>query len=634
MLESIRNHAQGWIAWVIVGLIIVTFALFGIEQYAQTENTVEVAEVNGDVITGTEFVSLYNRQKQRLQTQFGDMFEQVVKDKDLREQVLNTLIESKVIQQWADSHNMVISNQQLSAVIQSIDVFHKKGKFDEATYESVLQNNGLNKAVFEYDQRQYLLENQVKQLTSSSSFSTSFQTAILAGLQFQERKLNYLRIDQKPLAKLAPVSDKAIAKFYESHKDAYVIPKKVTVDYLLLSQKELAKGIVVTDAKLKEYFDENQDEFTSPEQRKASHILIRVDAPGQEAKALKKIEAIQTKLAAGESFEKLAKANSDDPGSASLGGDLGLFQQGMMVPEFDKAVFSMKVGQVSKPIKTDFGYHLIKLVAIEPKKVKSFAEVKSVVEEQYRLKAAEKKYYDLLEQLNTLTYEQPDTLVPASDVMGIAIKTSTPFARSGGKGQIESNQKVITAAFSEELIKNGNNSSTIELSPTSSVVIRVNTVIPAQQETLADVSADIAKEIQRQAGVKASADLAKGILEKVRAGTSLTDMVKPGVEIKMIGWVNRENRLVLPQITAALFKAPKPLKGKASYVMTTLPTGDSLVIEVEAVKEGVMPTDKAIQNQLKNTSAQIFSEAEIDARIEVLLLEADIQKRAAYLTIK
>lgn len=634
MLQKIRENSQGWIAWVIVGLIIVTFALFGIDQYAQSEKTVVVAEVNGEEITGVEFLSFYSRQKQRLQTQFGDMYEQVVQDDVLREKVLDALIESKLISQYSSDGNMLISDVQLASLIQSSDIFHKDGKFDEATYNSILLRNGLSVARYEYEQRKFLTETQFKNLTASSVFSTESQQQDLAEIQYQQRQFNYLRVDQHPLAKMTKVSSDQVSEFYNMNKENYVVAEKVKVDYLLLSQKYIAKKVTVKDADLEAYFQDNQDQFTFAEQREARHILVRVDSPQQEEEALNKIKDIQAKITAGEDFGKLAKEYSDDTGSANVNGDLGKFQQGMMVPEFDKSVFSLSEGEVSEPVKTDFGYHLIKLTKIHPKYIKKYDDVKAEVEESYRNKEAEQLYFNLLDKLNTLTYEQPDTLESAASAIEVDIKTSAPFSKTGGEGVIESNPKVITAAFSEEVMKNKVNSSSIELSPTSSVVVRINEVIPARQKDLKEVATEIEQEIKKRAGKKASYDLAKEILAKVTLGDNLQSFVKAGVEFESKGWVERENNVVLPQLTRSLFKAPKPADGKSSFVISTLPTGDSVVIELLGVKKGKLPVSKEAVEQLKNTTKLIQSEAEIKARIDALLEKADISKRENYKLLK
>lgn len=633
MLQSIRERAQGWIAWIIVSLIIITFALFGIEQYSHGEKKTSVAVVNGEDVSATDFLKLYHRQKTRLQQQFGDMYDQVVKDDKLRDQVLDALIESTVIEQWAKSHHMAITDAELAMVIQSAKVFQKDGKFDQQTYETLLSRNGLTVGGFEQEQRDFLLETQARQLTSASEMTPNSLFDHLVDLQYQERKMNFLTIDQNPLAKMAVVSDDQMQAYYNSHKADYVIPEQVSIDYVLLSEDELAKKVKATDDDLKAYYQDNKDQFTEPEQRQASHILIRIDGKTTAEQALKKAQDIRKQILAGAKFSEMAKKYSQDPGSAKLGGDLGLFQQGMMVPAFDKAVFSMKLNEVSEPVKTNFGYHLIKLTKIEPKRTKTFAEVKSDVEAMYRKKQAEKQYFDLLDKLNSVAYEQPDTLQPASDVVGIEVKTSAPFSREGGDDELTQNHKVIKAAFSQDVMK-GNNSSSIELSPTSSVVIRIHQKIPEKQQTFDEVKDEVEQSLRKDAGVKASADLAKGIMDKVKAGASLKSMERDGVTYQQTDWLGRQNRKVLPQLTAAMFKAPKPKDGKPSVSTAKLPSGDSVVIQVTGVREGKKPENKEELQQLKDSVAGVLGDAEVHARIKALLAAAKIEKKPIYKKIK
>ena len=634
MLQAIRERAQSWIAWVIVSLIILTFALFGIEQYAQGEKTIVVAEVNGEDISANDFMALYSRQKNRLQTQLGEMYDQVVKDEELRDQVMDALIESKVIQQWAESHNMLVSDEQLAMSIQSAPVFQKDGKFDEATYKEILLRNGLNVARFEYEQRNFLIENQNRQLTLASVFSTNAQAKQLAELQFQQRKMNYLRVDKRPFMEKAQITPEQIQAYYDENQAEFVEPEKVKIDYVKLSQDDLSKKVVVTDEALEAFYEDNKDQFTDPEQRQASHILIRIETEAQESEAQEKIAEIQKKLAEGADFAELAKENSQDPGSASLGGDLGMFQQGMMVPEFDKAVFSMNVGEVSEPVKTEFGFHLIKLMKIQPKKTQPYEDVKTEVEQQFRMVEAEKEFFDLLEKLNTTAYEQSDSLQPAADVVGLEIKTSEAFSDIGGGDEVTSNPKVIAAAFSEDVKKSGLNSAVIELSPTVSVVVRLNEVIPQREKPLDEVKASIEQKLKRKQSIDESYKLAQQLLEKLNAGETMATLEAPGVEYYSTDWLSRENREVLPQITQALFKAPKPSADKPSYSLYQLPTGDSLVIQVVEVKKGQMPDNPELVNQIKQTVMQIMGDAEVEARVQAMVADAEVVRKDIYKTLK
>ncbi|HHS99689.1 MAG TPA: peptidylprolyl isomerase [Thiomicrospira sp.] len=634
MLQAIRDHAQGWIAWVIVGLIILTFALFGIDQYARGDKVVVVAEVNGEQITANQFLTLYNRQKQRLETQFGELYDQVVKDEELRNQVLDALIESEEIRQWAENNGMVISDQQLAAAIHSADVFQKDGKFSQAIYEEVLLKNGLNIARFEYEQRQFLSENQYRNLTQTSSFATSSEVEQLAGLQGQQRNVNYLRIDQRPFLKTVVVTDEMVADYYNKHLDDFVEPEKVSIDYIELSQKEMAKNIPVTDDIIQAYYADNNAQFTLPEKRQAKHILIPIEADTEEAvaKAEKTVAEVQAKLAAGESFESLAKTYSKDPGSADSGGDLGSFEQGMMVPEFDEAVFSMKVGEVSEPVKTEFGYHLIKLVKIEPKQTQPLDDVKEEVIAQYQAQEAEHKYFDLLEKLNTVAYEQSDSLEPAADATGLKVKTSKLFSKEGGEGLLLSNQKVINAAFSDDVLKSRLNSASIDLEPNHAVVIRVNTHQDARQKKLEEVSASIKEALTRKAAIAESAKLGETLLAKVKAGEDPESLMKDGVEWNTVGFIERNAQNLLPQMVAEAFKAPKPVDDKPSWTSFALATGDTILLEVTEVKTKALTEEQ--KAPLKTAFSELFATSELAARLQDLKMHSDVVKKEVYKTVK
>lgn len=634
MLQSIRSHAQGWIAWVIVGLIILTFALFGIDQYARGDKVVVVAEVNGEDITGNAFLTLYNRQKTRLQEQFGDMYDQVVKDEELREQVLDSLVESEVVRQWAKNNGMTISNQQLASAIHSASVFQQDGQFSEKVYEEVLLRNGLNIARFEYEQRQFLLENQFRSLINSSRFATDYEVNQLAELQGQERNVSYLRIDQRPFLKTVQVTDEQVNAVYQANLTDYVEPEKVSVDYIDLSQAEIAKGIEVNDDIVKAYYEENKSMFTLPEKRHAKHILISLEAdtPEAEAAAQATLAEVQAKIAAGESFEELAKIYSKDPGSATSGGDLGSFEQGMMVPEFDEAVFSMEIGQVSQPIKTDFGYHLIKLEGIDAKKSQPFETVKAEVTQQYKMQEAERQYFELLEQLNTIVYEQTDSLEPAADALGLKVQTSEMFSRAGGPDDILSNAKVQLAAFSEELLKEHLNSAAIELSANRSVVIRVNQHQEARQKSLDEVSAGIKEQLVREAAIKQAAALGQTLLAKVEAGENPESLMQSGVEWNTAGWVARNSQTLLPQMVTEVFKVAKPEEGKASWGSFQLSTGDTVLLRVSAIR--IAPLDDEQKAPLRAAFSELFANAQNEAHLKALVAKAEVIKKPEYETIK
>lgn len=636
MLRAIREHAQGWIAWVIVGLIILTFALFGIDQYAKGEKTVVVATVNGEEISANQFSNLYSRQKNRLEQQFGEMYDQVVKDEQLREEVMQSLVESEVIRQWSAKHDLRVSDQQLAMTIHSATVFHKDGQFDQANYEDILMRNGLSVARFEFEQRQFLIENQMRQITQASAVAMPFQVQKLLALQTQQRQFNYLQVEQTPFLATVEVSDEQVNAFYQENQTDFIAPQQVSLDYIELSQEALANNVEVTPEILLAHYESNESSFVLPEKRRASHILIATQE-GNEAsakEALDKITDLKEQIAKGADFAELAKQHSQDPGSAKMGGDLGLFQQGMMVPEFDEAVFNLQKDQVSEPIKTDFGYHLIKVVHIEPKETQAFESVKAEVETAYREQQADKQYFDVLEKMSTAAYEQSDSLMPAADAAGLTIQTTSLFQRQGGETPLTSNSKVQAAAFSEDVLKSRLNSSVIELSPKSAVVIRVNQFVAERQKPLDEVKEVIVAELKRTKATQAAADLAEELLAKVQSGVDPKSLQGPGVEWTMVTWVGQDNRSVAPQITAEVFKMPKPSAEQSTFKTLQLMTGDAVVLALMGVKQSEEAIPDEQVKQMKDTLQGVYATAEVDARIKALVAEAKVVKKAVYQTLK
>jgi len=636
MLEFIREKAKGIIAWAIIILIAVPFALWGINNYFTGDKGVIVAEVNGEKIPAGEFLRAYQRERQQLQQQLGEAFDEKVDDEKLRQRILEQLIESRLIQQWAREHHMAISDAQLAAVIQSAPIFlDEKGRFDHRKYEQLLANNGLSVAQFEHLQRQFLLEQQYRNLTLASSLATAAEVSQLVALQQQQRKAGWIEFDLKPYLARVKVSDQQIADYYAAHKDEFVEPERVVVDYVLLDKQQLARQIQPDEATLKQFYADNRELYTEPEERRVRHILIRAkrgDKASEEA-ALAKIRQIQAELKQGKSFAELARTHSQDPGSAAVGGDLGYFQQGMMAPEFDKKVFSMKKGEIAGPVQTDFGYHLILLEDIKPRRVLPYDKVKDRVLQAYRQQQADKRYYDLLEKLNAIAYEQPDSLEPAAEAIGGKVQTTAPFAKGQGTG-LFAHAQVSEAVFSDDVYNQHLNSPVVELGNDKALVVRLNKIIPSRQLTLAEVKDRIRKRlIHEQAVSQARADAQK-VIEALRQGSSPQKVLKPGMTWQAPRWLSRERVSAPSAIQQAVFKAPKPHDGKPGLQLITLPDGAPVIIVVEAVRASADKVPEVIRTQLKLALRGLYGESEVAYRIAQLKKAADIEINEAYLTLK
>lgn len=630
MLLAIREKVQGWVAWAIVLVLIVPFALWGIDQYATGDRTVIVAEVNGDPITGQAFLQLYNSQRMRLRQQFGDMYDQVVEDETLREQVLESLIESRLVQQWAAQHGMLISDQQLAAVIESADVFYENGRFSQALYQDILSRNALTVAQFETEQRQFLLENQYNLLSAGTGFVMPNELEWLFALQNQRRNLDYIRVDQRVFVDRVEISEEDKRAFYQHNIDDFIDPESITLEYLVFSQENIAQNLSIEEEEVRQFYDMNPGFFILPELRRARHILIR-DADLE--KAYEKIAEIEQKIAAGEDFAKLAETYSQDPGSAINGGDLDYFEQGMMVPEFDAVVFEMAVGEVSQAVETDFGVHLIKLESIQQASTQPFDEVKDEVRAQMRLEMAEAEYYQLLEAVNTLAFEQPDSLEPLLAIMDADIKVSAPMTREGFVEGVLSSARIVETAFSDDVLKSRLNSQAVEVGGNIAVVLRVKDYQPEFQKDFAEVEEDITRSLTRQATIAKSAALAEELLAQLEQGVEAESLITEGVEWHPVGWIERQGAQVLPDISQAAFRAPKPVDDQPVWTQAQLFSGDTVLIRINKVDVVENEETRVLMPQFEDALAEIFAEAEIKARIERLKQDARISKRTNHLSL-
>jgi peptidyl-prolyl cis-trans isomerase D len=616
MLSFIRERSKGVVAWVIVVIIIIPFALFGLDQFTSGDRIEVAAKVNGEPIQANEFARALENVKRQYQESFGDMYTSLVQEDKLRQQVLDDLIQRSAIDQQMQKEGFGMSDQLLAQVIQSQQMFQDKGVFSVQRYDEVLKNNGFTKERFEQAQRQFMLRNQLEGMVTTSEVIGLSELKALAGLESQEREIGYLRIDHRPFLSKVSVSEAEIKSYYEQNLARFKAPEQVSVDYVRLSVEDLAKSIKVTDEQLQTYYKDHPEKIQLPEKRNVRHILImspqEADATATEA-AKNKVEGLLAQIKQGADFAELAKTNSEDPGSADRGGELGFFQRGDMVPEFEAAAFALtKEGDLSEVVKTSYGYHLLQLVAFEAAKTPSFAEVKELLAQELKIELALKEYNAKLEQLKTLTFEQDDSLKPAAEKLGLTIQSSPLMTAEGGEGVFAAPQ-VIEASFSSKVVKDKLNSAVVDVQMGDSMVVRVNQYQESRDKPLAEVSDEIRSLLQRQAAFAQAAELAKTVLAEAKASTKAPEaLVKEGIEWKSSQWMTRNFDQVLPEILSAGFKAPKPAKDQISWVSHQLSTGDTVLIRVSAVR-----TDEAklvkVADDLKGAAVQVFADAELEA---------------------
>jgi len=630
MLQTIRDRAQGIVVWTIVGLIIITFALFGLSSYLSGGAKSNIAEVNGSEITQTQLTRAQQNYLQRMQQMLGKNFNPDMFDNDMvKQQVLQGLITREVIQQHVKDVGLEPAPQQVVSYIQSIPAFQEDGHFSNERYQQVLRVQGIAPEQFEHDIASDLAVDQMRNGIIQSAFVTQAELQRYARLKNQQRDIGYLVLGLDSFEKQIKPTDEQVEAFYNANKESFMTPEEVSVNYLELNLNTLAERYDVSEDEIKQYYQSNRDSFVKkPEQREARHILIKIDADQTEAEAKKKIDELRQKIAKGADFAELAKEYSQDPGSASQGGELGYFGRNVMDPAFEKVAFSLKPGEVSQPVKTPFGYHLIKLEKIRSETITPLAEVKDKIRHELQMRQAEQDFYQQVDDLNRYSYEMPDSLAGVADKLGLEVKHSSLFTRRGGKG-IFGNPKVINAAFSDEVLQQGRNSEPVELSDTHVMVLHVNKHQPAQQKSMADVRSEIVTQLKRQQAQQLAITTAEQLRSELQSGDKSGEQLARQYKVKWLkpGYISRQpdaKSKLDKAIRQEAFRMPKPDKQQASAAIARLGDGNIAVLELYAVRDGEVDKEpaKIKTDRLRLSSA--FGDSEYQATLQSLRSKADI----------
>jgi len=597
MLQFIRERAQSWIAWVIVILIIIPFALWGINQYFDGGKEIPAAKVNDAEISPQRLQQVYFQQQQRLRQMLGDNYRpEMFPEEQMRQQVLDGLIEQELLVQTATASGMRIGNALLAATIYSVPGFQIGGQFSQQAYESALRNSGIGDAKqFEADLRRDMLTQQLYAGIARSDFATATEQRTMQQLYGQQRDIGFLLLPLADFIAKAQVGADEVQAYYDAQGALFMQPEQVRIAYLELSAEQIAHGITVGEDELRTRYQAQLANYSSPEERHARHILILVE-PGAdaaaEAAARAEAEKLLQQVRGGASFADVARKSSQDPVSAQEGGDLGFFGRGVMDKAFEEATFALKPGQVSELVRSAFGYHIIRLEAVRGGSTKAFAEVREQLLAEIRNERAEQQFYDQAEQLANLAYEHPDTLDEAARQLALSIKQSEPFSRRGGPG-ILGNPRLVTAAFSEDVLARGNNSEAIEVGRNHLVVLRVAQHQPEMRRPLEAVRDDIVSRLRRDKASAAAREAATALQQQLQQGGDPA-LIAKGARAK---WqrqdgVTREDGSLDAAILRATFAMPRPAAQPRWETLVTS-AGDVAVLGLYAVRDGEVAEGEA-----------------------------------------
>lgn len=620
MLQAIRDKVTGWIAYGIIFLISVPFALWGVNSYLGGGEVAPAATVNGEEITVRELEQAYALYRQRLARLFGGTIPQAFGSEEaLRQQVREQLIEEYALRQYIDERRYRIADADLNQMIRGRQEFQRDGQFDSSIYQAQVRSLGMTPVGFEENLRSSAAVQQFQQGLQATAFTLPSTKQKFDSLRNQTRKLRMLtyRVDAEQIE----IGEQEIEAYYESQAERYMTPEQVKIDYIELSLDSVKQGIEVPEADVFARYEANRAAYTAPEVRTASHILIKSGDEDQEQQGLEKITEIRNRIVAGESFADLAREYSEDPGSASDGGNLGEIETGVMVPSFENALFSMQVDELSEPVKTRFGWHLIKLHEIKGGETRAFESMRSELEDELKTELAENQIYDLVEGVANLAYEQPDSLAPAAEQLGLQLRSSDWFSRVSGDG-IAAEPQVRQQAFASEVLQQGLNSEGIELGSERIVFLRVNEHRDAQQQSLEEVRETVIQDLRRVRTNELANAAGSAGLDELEAGKSLQLLAEEwNAQVEDLGFVGRNQAEIDAAIRNRAFGMGKPDQGPL-FNGLALGNGEYVIVELSAVQSNEDASDEQSLNGL--TAA--VGEADFRAAVDVLSSRAEVTR--------
>ena len=591
MLQAIREKAQGWIAWAIVILISIPFALWGIQEYLGVGSEPEVAIVDGTKITQRMLDERTRDFRENLRLSLGDNYRaDIFEESALKKQVRDAMVEEMVLAKSAEDWNLRTSDMQARGFIASIPAFQRDGRFDQQAYDTAVRNRGMSRAGFEQNLRQDMVLEQLRGGVRDTAFTTQADLDTRVRLAQEKRTLAYARVPAQGYRDQVGFTQAELRDYYQASLDRYRTPERVKLSYLLLDATKIGGSVEVTDEALRQHFQDHKSEFVAREERALRHILVAVAAGAGEEdvrKAEDKANALLMQIRGGGDFASLAKENSDDPGSSGNGGDLGWVEQGLMVPPFEEAAFALAKGAVSDLVRTDFGFHIIQVTDIRGGSDAGFDEMRDQVEAAYRKLEAENLYFDYAERLAESAYENSASLMPAAEALGLEVQTTDWITRDSVLPGALNSPRAMNAAFSDDVLVERHNSELIEVDQQQAIVLRIAEHEPAGVRSFEDNVAAIEQDYRREKASDEAARAGAEVLAQLEAGGRTLDQVasEHGWQLEQPGAVGRHAPGVPAEILARAFGLA-PSQDKPRYVGVVSAEGDYLLIAVLAAQGG------------------------------------------------
>ncbi|WP_421203011.1 peptidylprolyl isomerase [Aeromonas enteropelogenes] len=626
MLDKLREGAQGKVAKVILGLIILSFALAGVGSYLNGPARTAPATVNGTDISAAALENAYRNERARMESQMGEAFSQLAANpeymKQFRRGVLDRLIDQALLDSKAHELGLRVSDEQIKQAIVAMPEFAEDGKFNNDRYLQLIRRAGMTPEMFSESLRQDMVRQQLMGALVGTEFTLKGEAEQIDKLYNQTRDLRLVRLAAANYMGDVQVSDNELEQFYKTNSARFMNDEQVKVDYLLLDAANLGKNIKVSEQDAQDYYDQHQDLFQRPERRQVAHILIPF---GKDEKAAEKqADELLAKAKSGEDFAALAKANSSDTFSAKKGGELDWFEKGVMDPAFEQAAFALtKAGDLSGVVKSPFGFHIIKLLAVEPAQTKPFADVKEETIARLQTDKAKEQFFAEQQKMADSSFENPDSLDLTADAMGMKVVSSDYFSQVNAPAPLN-DPKVLSVAFSEQLRDDNTNSDVIELSDGKALVLHITGYQPKAAKPLAEVKDQVIAAIKHDKASEVARGKAQSLLEKLKAGDDIkADLAALDLKVETHKGIARFDRQLDQNLVAQVFMLPHPKDGKPSVALVTESNGDRVVVALDKVNVPAAPSQMVslLQGQLGQGRAQ----ADYKSLIEELRKSAKIE---------
>ena len=596
MFDAVRNNKK--IVQVFLVLIALPFAFFGVESFRDGGAGVDVAKVGEIKISQQEFQQAVREQQDRLRAQLGELDPKVLDNPEFRQAILDDLIDQRLLFQEARKRHLFASDDAVRQAIMAVEAFQDNGQFSQQRYEALLSAQGMSPAGFEAQVRQDLALQQLAGTIGRSGIVSQRVMDKVLALQSEARHVQELVLPVENYVAKVKLEDGAAKKFYDENTEQFRTPDQAKVEYVVLTPESLA--VEVSEAEIKAWYDGHKERYQQPEERRASHILIAAEKLGKDKARQKAEEVLREVQAKPAAFAELARKHSDDPGSASQGGDLGFFGRGMMVKPFEDATFALRDGEVSGIVESDFGFHIIKLTGQHVAREKPLAEVRGEIERELKSSAVARKFAEAAESFSNMVYEQSDSLQPVAEQFKLKIQRSDWIGREANPAAgVLGNAKLLAAVFSDDTIQNKRNTEAVEVAQNTLVAARIAEYQPASVQPLAGLQATIEKLLVNQEAQKLARADGEARLAALQSGT---DKLAWGAD-KVVS--RMDARLLPPQAAPLVFRMDKsklpgyagvdlPGKGYALYRLSKVTPGAALDT---ARRQG-------LQGQLRSLAAQ------------------------------